>query len=68
MAMAALMLCAATSALAAIRGGEMLQRGILLAWLLLYGFLVPALELKFPRDNKNRTGARQSNGAPGEQE
>jgi len=68
MAMAALMLCAATSALAAIRGGEMLQRGILFAWLLLYGFLVPALELKFPRDNKNRTGARQSNGAPGEQE
>ena len=67
-AMAVLMLCAAASALAAIPGGELLQRGILIAWLLLYGILVPALELKFPRDNKNRNGARQSNGTPGEQE
>jgi len=66
LAMAALMLCAAASALAALRGGELLQRGILLAWLVLYGLLVPALELKYPRDNKNRIGARQSNRTPGE--
>lgn len=66
LAFAVLALCAAASAIAALQAGEMLQRGILGAWLVFYGLLVTALEVKFPRDNKNRNGARQSNRTPGE--
>jgi hypothetical protein len=68
LAMGSLMFAAAASALAAVAGGEMLQRGIILGSVILYGLLVPALELKYPRQKKNGGGARQSNATPGEKE
>ncbi|APV49222.1 hypothetical protein BWI17_05715 [Betaproteobacteria bacterium GR16-43] len=67
-AAAALMAAAATSALYALGEGQETQNGIIAGWLGLYCIVVLATERSISTYDKNRTGARQSNGASGEKE
>ena len=64
-----LMVCSAASALYALGQGRMLQCAILVGWPVLYAILVALIETKRdPNKNMNGSGARKSNGAPGEEE
>lgn len=64
---ALLMLCTAASALYALGQGQMLQCGILVGSSVLYAILIALVETRRDSNkNMNGTGARKSNGTPGE--
>jgi UDP-GlcNAc:undecaprenyl-phosphate GlcNAc-1-phosphate transferase len=64
-----LMVCTAASALYALGQERMLQCGILIGWPILYVILIAIIEMKRDSNkNMNGSGARKSNGAPGEEE